>query len=92
MLYISDHGESLGENGLYLHGAPYMMAPKEQTHVPWYIWMSDDYANQKGIDKAAVIDNSATGDYSHDNLFHTILGLYGVTTKAKDNALDIMAN
>lgn len=92
MLYISDHGESLGENGLYLHGAPYMMAPKEQTHVPWYIWMSDDYANQKGIDKAAVIDNSATGDYSHDNLFHTILGLYGVTTKAKDNALDVMAN
>lgn len=92
MLYISDHGESLGENGLYLHGAPYMIAPKEQTHVPFYIWMSDDYANQKGIDKASVISKAATGDYSHDNLFHTLLGLYGVKTTAKDNRLDIMAN
>ncbi|PQJ88056.1 phosphoethanolamine transferase [Aliivibrio sifiae] len=91
MLYISDHGESLGENGLYLHGAPYMIAPKEQTHVPWYIWMSDDYANQKGIDKKSVIEKAATGQYSHDNLFHTMLGLYGVKTDAKDNALDIMA-
>lgn len=92
MLYISDHGESLGENGLYLHGAPYMIAPKEQTHVPFYIWMSDDYANQKGIDKAEVINKAAVGDYSHDNLFHTLLGLYGVKTKAKDSSLDIMAN
>ncbi len=91
MLYISDHGESLGENGLYLHGAPYMIAPKEQTHVPFYIWMSDDYANQKGIDKASVVKKAATGQYSHDNLFHTMLGLYGVKTDAKDNALDIMA-
>ena len=92
LLYISDHGESLGENGLYLHGAPYMIAPKEQTQVPWYIWMSDDYATQKGIDKASVIEKAVTGEYSHDNLFHTLLGLYGVTTKAKDNALDIMVN
>ena len=91
MLYISDHGESLGENGLYLHGAPYMIAPKEQTHVPWYIWMSNDYANQKGIDKASVVEKAATGQYSHDNLFHTMLGLYGVKTDAKDNTLDIMA-
>ncbi|RYU67775.1 phosphoethanolamine--lipid A transferase [Aliivibrio finisterrensis] len=92
MLYISDHGESLGENGLYLHGAPYMIAPKEQTHVPFYIWMSDDYANQKGINKAEVINKAAVGGYSHDNLFHTLLGLYGVKTSAKDNSLDIMAN
>ncbi|WP_122032123.1 phosphoethanolamine transferase [Aliivibrio sp. EL58] len=92
MLYISDHGESLGENGLYLHGAPYMIAPKEQTHVPFYVWMSDDYANQKGINKASVISKAAAGGFSHDNLFHTLLGLYGVKTSAKDNSLDIMAN
>nr|VVV05638.1 Phosphoethanolamine transferase EptA [Aliivibrio wodanis] len=90
MLYISDHGESLGENGLYLHGAPYMIAPKEQTHVPFYIWMSDGYANQKGINKASVISKAAAGGFSHDNLFHTLLGLYGVKTSAKDNSLDIM--
>ncbi len=92
MLYISDHGESLGENGLYLHGAPYVMAPKEQTHVPWYIWMSDDYANQKGIDKERVMNKAQNGVYSHDNLFHTILGLYGVDTKVKSSKLDIMEN
>lgn len=92
MLYISDHGESLGENGLYLHGAPYMIAPKEQTHVPFYVWMSDDYANQKGINKASVISKAEAGGFSHDNLFHTLLGLYGVKTSAKDNSLDIMAN
>ncbi|MGR6859150.1 phosphoethanolamine transferase [Aliivibrio salmonicida] len=92
MLYISDHGESLGENGLYLHGAPYMIAPKEQTHVPFYIWMSDDYANQKGIDKASIVSKAVTGEYSHNNLFHTLLGLYGVKTTARDNTLDIMVN
>ncbi|MDD9173494.1 phosphoethanolamine--lipid A transferase [Aliivibrio sp. S2TY2] len=90
--YISDHGESLGENGLYLHGSPYMMAPKEQTHVPWYIWMSDDYANQKSIDKKSVINKAKNGVYSHDNLFHTILGLYGIETKVKDPKLDIIGS
>ena len=29
LIYVSDHGESLGEKGLYLHGAPYFMAPDE---------------------------------------------------------------
>src|SRR5919206_174076 len=38
MLYVSDHGESLGENNLYLHGLPYAMAPREQTHVPMLLW------------------------------------------------------
>ena len=38
MLYISDHGESLGENNLYLHGMPYMLAPSEQTDVPVIVW------------------------------------------------------
>jgi lipid A ethanolaminephosphotransferase len=54
--------------------------------------MSDDYANQKGINKASVISKAAAGGFSHDNLFHTLLGLYGVKTNAKDNSLDIMAN
>ncbi len=69
-----------------------MIAPKELTHVPFYIWMSDDYANQKSINKASVISKAAVGVYSHDNLFHTLLGLYGVKTNAKNNSLDIMVN
>ncbi len=44
MVYMSDHGESLGENGLYLHGAPYMIAPDYQTRVPFFVWMDDAFA------------------------------------------------
>ena len=91
-MYLSDHGESLGENGLYLHGAPYMIAPEEQTQVPWFMWLGNDYANAKGINKQCLLDKANNGTFSHDNLFHTLLGLYGVDTTAKDNQLDIIAS
>lgn len=92
LLYISDHGESLGENGLYLHGTPYMIAPEDQIHVPMYLWMSDDYADAKGINKQCIMQKAVTKSYSHDNLFHSLLGVYGVNTKDKDATLDIMAD
>ncbi|MFT6924974.1 MAG: lipid A ethanolaminephosphotransferase [Psychromonas sp.] len=92
LMYISDHGESLGENGLYLHGAPYMIAPEQQTHVPWFMWLGNDYADAKGINKQCLLDKANNGTFSHDNLFHTILGLYGVDTTAKDKQLDIIAS
>lgn len=38
MLYLSDHGESLGEMGVYLHGLPYSFAPEGQTRVPFIVW------------------------------------------------------
>ena len=41
MFYISDHGESLGESGLYLHGMPYIFAPDSQTKVPLIVWASE---------------------------------------------------
>ncbi|MBR9728429.1 phosphoethanolamine--lipid A transferase [Shewanella intestini] len=89
MTYISDHGESLGEGGVYLHGTPYLIAPKEQTHVPWLIWMPDEYAKQKGINKKCLATKAQNSNLSHDNLFHSLLGLYGVNTKAHDSTLDI---
>ena len=92
LLYISDHGESLGENSLYLHGTPYAIAPKQQTTVPFFMWLPDAYAQAKGINKQCVINKAEEGTFSHDNLFHTLLGLYGVKTASKDNALDIVAN
>ncbi|HEY5714797.1 MAG TPA: phosphoethanolamine--lipid A transferase [Psychromonas sp.] len=92
LMYISDHGESLGENGLYLHGTPYVIAPEQQTQVPWLMWFENDYANAKGINKQCVIDKASNTDLSHDNLFHSLLGLYGVDTTAKDNQLDIIAS
>jgi len=77
MLYVSDHGESLGEKGLYLHGIPYALAPREQTHVPMVLWLSDGLRERLGID-AACLEKRRGEALSHDNLFHTLLGLAGV--------------
>ena len=82
MIYMSDHGESLGENGLYLHGLPYFMAPDTQTHIAGLLWFGDDRFNTIDGDKS----------YSHDNLFHTLLGLYSVKTKVYNYKLDILNN
>jgi len=79
MIYMSDHGESLGEHGLYLHGLPYFMAPEAQTHVGAVVWFGEN--NQKSIDPSK--------EYSHDNLFHTLLGLFNVETKVYKKELDM---
>ncbi|MFH0258029.1 phosphoethanolamine transferase [Vibrio rumoiensis] len=92
LMYVSDHGESLGENGLYLHGTPYAIAPKEQTTVPWLLWLPEQYAQQKHIDAACVKQEAQQPNYSHDNFFHSLIGLYGVETKDKQADLDLFSN
>lgn len=84
MFYMSDHGESLGEKGLYLHGLPYLLAPDEQTHVGSFLWFGDSFK----IDQQKFVKRSAD-DLSHDNLFHTILGLLEIETTVYDKTLDI---
>jgi len=79
MIYMSDHGESLGENGIYLHGLPYFIAPKAQTHIGAVVWFGKN--NQIKFDP--------TKQYSHDNLFHTLLGLFNVQTKVYDKKMDM---
>jgi lipid A ethanolaminephosphotransferase len=81
MLYVSDHGESLGEHGLYLHGIPYAIAPDLQTHVPLVIWLSDSLVRAKDLDEACLRGRTHN-QYSHDNLFHSVLGLADVQTTA----------
>jgi len=79
MIYMSDHGESLGENGLYLHGLPYFMAPDAQKHIASFMWFGDEKHK---------IDNLKS--YSQDNLFHTLLGLFHVKTEVYDKKMDIL--
>jgi lipid A ethanolaminephosphotransferase len=79
MIYVSDHGESLGEGGLYLHGIPYAVAPKTQTHVPLVTWVSDGWRRSSDLDMACV-RASASSEISHDYIFHSILGLLDVST------------
>lgn len=90
MIYISDHGESLGENGLYLHGAPYMLAPEVQTKVPFVLWTAPRFGQSIGLDKDCLV-KQAGSPHSHDNLFHSVLGMMNVTTKVHDPGLDIFA-
>jgi lipid A ethanolaminephosphotransferase len=89
MIYASDHGESLGENGVYLHGAPYLLAPDQQTHVPFLVWFDDDFAKSMGLDRACLTKSAAQGGRSHDNYFHSILGMMNVSTSVYDASLDV---
>jgi len=86
MLYISDHGESLGEKGLYLHGMPYMFAPKEQTQVAAILWFGEQFK----INRLGLKNQVKTKQYSHDNIFHTLLGLMEIKTTLYNPNLDIV--
>lgn len=88
LVYVSDHGESLGENGLFLHGAPYWMAPAEQIEVPGVLWLSDNYRRTFGIDYERLVQK-AKGDVRHDHLYHTVLGLLKVRSAAYDRTWDL---
>jgi lipid A ethanolaminephosphotransferase len=88
MVFLSDHGESLGENGLYLHAAPMFMAPKTQTKVPMVMWLSETYQESMGLD-GACLERNAQRPASHDNFFHTVLGLLDIRTDIRDPGLDL---
>lgn len=89
LIYISDHGESLGENGLFLHGTPYAVAPNEQTKVPMQMYLDDASAIDLGIDKQCLIDKANNEKLSHNNIYHSIVGLFDIKTKDYDANLDI---
>jgi len=86
MLYISDHGESLGENGIYLHGLPYTFAPKEQTHVPLLLWQ-DNHTNSINKD---CLDSVSSQPISHDSFFDLMLGMQSVKSIVYEPDLDIL--
>lgn len=85
LFYFSDHGESLGENGLYLHGLPYLVAPESQKHVPSIFWLGDSFKKEKDI-----LNSKKNQHFSHDNIFHTVLGLFNVSTREYDIKLDML--
>ena len=85
MVYLSDHGESLGESGLYLHGLPYFMAPDTQKHIAAIMWFGDNFK----IDKKSL-NAISSKKFSQDNLFHTILGLMEVNTSVYNKNMDII--
>ncbi len=90
LLFVSDHGESTGENGVYLHGAPYMLAPGEQTKVPMLLWTSPAFLEWRGLDLACA-DAKRRQAISHDHFFHTVLGLLDLQTTVYRPELDALA-
>ena len=90
LLYVSDHGESLGENGIYLHGLPYAIAPAEQTGIPMVAWLSSGFTASFRLDRECL-RRRAGFPASHDYLFHSLLGLLQVQTRAYEPALDFSA-
>jgi len=90
LLFVSDHGESTGEKGVYLHGAPYMVAPDEQTQVPMLLWTSPAFREWRGLDMACA-EGKRKASLSHDNFFHTVLGLLNLQTSVYRPELDALA-
>ncbi len=89
MIYFSDHGESLGEKGLYLHGIPYMVAPETQTHIGALMWFGSEMSKDINIEK---IKQNKDKKCSHDNLFHTLLAIFEVETELYKKEMDLLNN
>ena len=90
MMYVSDHGESLGENNIYLHGLPYAIAPDVQKHIPWISWLSNDFLARRKLDPNCLSEQSSK-KITHDNYFHTVLGLMDIQTEVYKTDLDAYA-
>ena len=90
LLYVSDHGESLGEQGLYLHGMPYTLAPMAQTHVPMLAWLPDSSRARLGLDDGCL-QTRLHAEVSHDDVYHTMLGVMELRNDAYDPQRDLLA-
>lgn len=90
VIYVSDHGESLGENGIYLHSAPYIIAPEEQKQIPFFIWAESATLSDLNLDKDCL-NEEAVKPVSHDYIFHSLLGLSGINTEEYKQHLDLFA-
>ncbi|WP_310388328.1 phosphoethanolamine--lipid A transferase [Roseateles sp.] len=93
VIYVSDHGESLGENGLFLHGIPYAIAPDVQTRVPMLMWASSGFAAAAGVDWDCLRQRAVptAPPVMHDHLFHTVMGLLDVRSELLEPSLDLSA-
>ena len=91
MVYVSDHGESLGEGNLYLHGLPYAIAPDVQKQVPWITWLSPAMQSRSGVATDCLQKDLAQRRITHDGYFHAVLGLMDVQSTVYQAEQDIYA-
>lgn len=91
MIFVSDHGESLGEKGLYLHGLPYALAPDEQKRIPFLLWLPADRTREWSLDSECIRSQAVQRPVSHDDLYPMVLGLMEVRTSVYDSMRDVFA-
>ena len=89
LIYASDHGESLGENGVYLHGLPYFLAPEVQTHIPMLSWFSESYIQNEKLDMANM-KTLQNKEVTHDYLSHSLLSAFDVKTMIYKSDYDLI--
>ncbi len=80
MIFISDHGESLGEKGIFMHGLPMQLAPKEQYEVPFLVWTSEGFRTYKSTLPPVL---------EQHYIFHSVLNLLSIESPAYNKDLDI---
>lgn len=85
-LYVSDHGESLGEGGIYLHGTPYSIAPEQQLHVPFLVWMSPSFIDQQHINVDTLKSRESS---TQANVFHSVMGAFDMRSEIYNKDLDM---
>jgi len=88
MIYVSDHGESLGENGVYLHGTPNAVAPRWQRDIPFLVWMSEDFKALNNISTDEVADTESPRP---ELVFHSVMGAFGLTSDVYNSELDMFS-
>ena len=88
LIYVSDHGQSLGEYGLYLHGTPYAIAPDVQKVIPFIVWMSPEFIRQKAVQPGRLESQST---HSQQDIFHTVMGAFSMHSAAYMGARDIFS-
>jgi lipid A ethanolaminephosphotransferase len=86
LFYVSDHGESLGEKGIYLHGLPSAIAPQAQLHVPAVMWFGRSFDD---VDVPALAAKRGAR-FTHANIFHTVLGFMEIESSVYRVELDIL--
>ena len=89
LMFVSDHGESLGESGIFLHGMPYDFAPPYQKEVPFMAWLPEATLGRLGLDRGCLMQRTAS--LSHDNLYHSVLGISGVRATVYRAQADVFA-
>ncbi len=88
MLYVSDHGESLGEYGMFLHGMPYSMAPKGVTNIPIIMWFGKQMIASQKLSMSSF-NKHRDKLISHDHVSHTLLGMFEIKTSIYKKELDL---